>query len=250
MFRRKEPRRRPESAALLRDAIAKHLGIDESSAVSGMSLAPVRPILSVTGFVCRSEDQEALDDILRRCLSPPRLAAQEPGADALPSLIVVSGEPGIGKSSVVQEAERIARGHGCQVYEGRCFDGNLFPFQPFVEIIRQLVAELRLQERREAATPADADLKGTHVAGLPTGSLVRLLAIVNDYSGELLRIEPELRKYLPGEAYHQVDFGRDADYIFRALAAFLIEIARRDRRLVATPRLPRDGKRWPRRVRA
>ena len=65
---------------------------------------------------------------------------------------MVSGEPGIGKSSVVQEAERIARGHGCQVYEGRCFDGNLSPFQPFVEIIRQLIAELRLQERREAAS--------------------------------------------------------------------------------------------------
>ena len=95
----------------------------------------------------RSE-QEALDDVLRRCLRPARPvdAARSPA-----SLIVVSGEPGIGKSSVVQEAERIARGHGCQVYEGRCFDGNLSPFQPFVEIIRQLIAELRLQERREAA---------------------------------------------------------------------------------------------------
>jgi len=97
--------------------------------------------------------------------------------------VVVSGEPGIGKSSVVQEAERIARGHGCQVYEGRCFDGNLSPFQPFVEIIRQLIAEMRLQERREAAGPADEDLTGTHVAGLPAQSLVRLLAIVNNYKG-------------------------------------------------------------------
>ena len=124
----------------------------------------------------------------------------------------------------MQEAERIARGHGCQVYEGRCFDGNLSPFQPFVEIIRQLIAELRLQERREAAA-ADVDLTGTHVAGLPAESLARLLAIVNDYSGELLRIAPELRKYLPGEAYQQVDFGREADYIFRALSAFFVEIA-------------------------
>ena len=141
------------------------------------------------------------------------------------SLVVVSGEPGIGKSSVVQEAERIARGHGCQVYEGRCFDGNLSPFQPFVEILRQLIAELRLQERREAAAPTDEDLTGTHVAGLPAESLVRLLAIVNDYSGELLRIAPELRKYLPGEAYQQVDYGREADYIYRALSAFFLEIA-------------------------
>ena len=54
---------------------------------------------------------------------------------------------------------------------------------------------------------------------------MRLLAIVNDYSGELLRIAPELRKYLPGEAYQQVDFGREADYIYRALSSFFLEIA-------------------------
>ena len=181
----------------------------------------LRPGLSVTGFVCRASEQELINDVLRRCLRPGSAETR----DEIPaSLIVVSGEPGIGKSSVVQEAERIARGHGCQVYEGRCFDGNLSPFQPFVEIIRQLIAELKLQERREVAAP-DADLTGTHVAGLPAESLVRLLGIVNDYRGELLRIAPELRKYLPGEAYQQVDFGREADYIYRALTAFFLEIA-------------------------
>jgi hypothetical protein len=86
--------------------------------------------------------------VVRRCLRP----APSPDGEVPPPLIVVAGEPGIGKSSVVQEDERIARGHGCQVYEGRCFDGNLSPFQPFVEIVRQLIAELKLQERREALT--------------------------------------------------------------------------------------------------
>ncbi len=221
-YLRKEVRRRPSSAALLRDAIAEYLGIDDQTAVYGAGLAPSRPILSVTGFVCRSLELDALDAVLQRCLSPSGIAAT--GVEALPSLVVVSGEPGIGKSSVVQEAERIARGHGCQVYEGRCFDGNLSPFQPFVDLVRQLIAELRLQERRDEAMP-DVDLTGTHVAGLPAESAARLLAIVKDYSGELLRIAPELRKYLPGEAYQQVDFGREADYIFRALSAFFVEIA-------------------------
>jgi predicted ATPase len=145
--------------------------------------------------------------------------------DVPPSLVAVVGEPGIGKSSVVQEAERIARGHGCQVYEGRCFDGNLAPFQPFVEIIRQLITELKLQERREADAAPEVDLTATHAAELPVDSVARLLAIVKDYSGELLRIAPELRKYLPGEAYQQVDFGREADDIFRALSAFFVELA-------------------------
>jgi len=220
-YLRKQPRRRPESAGILRSAIAAFLGVDEQTAVSGVSIPLLRPGLSVTGFVCRASEQELINDAQRRCLRPRSAETR----DEIPaSLIVVSGEPGIGKSSVVQEAERIARGHGCQVYEGRCFDGNLSPFQPFVEIIRQLIAELKLQERREVAAP-DADLTGTHVAGLPADSLARLLGIVNDYRGELLRIAPELRKYLPGEAYQQVDFGREADYIYRALTAFFLEIA-------------------------
>jgi hypothetical protein len=160
-------------------------GIDERSMVSGASLVEMRPRLSVTGFVCRTREQEAIDDVFRRCLRPASGSNQE----VPPSLVVISGEPGIGKSSVVQEAERIARGHGCQVYEGRCFDGNLSPFQPFVEILRQLIAEMRLQERREAACPTDEDLTGTHVAGLPAQSLVRLQTIVNEYRGELLRSE-------------------------------------------------------------
>jgi eukaryotic-like serine/threonine-protein kinase len=218
-YLRKQPRRRPDCGGLLRSSIAGILGIDERTAVSGVSIPSLRPSLAVTGFVCRVREQEILGDVVRRCLRPI------PSGEEIPaSVIVVSGEPGIGKSSVVQEAERIARGHGCQVYEGRCFDGNLSPFQPFAEILRQLIAELKLQERREVAA-ADEDLTGTHVAGLPAQSLVRLLGVVNDYRGELLRIAPELRKYLPGEAYQQVDYGREADYIHRALAAFFLEIA-------------------------
>jgi hypothetical protein len=160
-YLRKQPRRRPDSAGILRAEIASYLGVDERSMVTGASLVAMRPGLSVTGFVCRAREQEAIDDVLRRCLRP----AGGPGQEVPPSLVVVSGDPGIGKSSVVQEAERIARGHGCQVYEGRCFEGNLSPFQPFVEVLRQLITEMRLQERREATGPTDEDVTGTHVAG-------------------------------------------------------------------------------------
>jgi tetratricopeptide (TPR) repeat protein len=220
-YLRKQSMRRPNSAGLLRSALAAALGVDEQVAVSGVFLPSQRPTLSVTGFVCRNHEQELIHDVLERCL---HLERAEPGEDVPAALVVVSGEPGIGKSSVVQEAERVARGHGCQVYEGRCFDGNQSPFHPIVEVLRQLMAELKLQERREA-TPTDADLTATHTAGVPIASLVGLLGVVNDYRGELLRIAPELRKYLPGEAYQQVDYGREADYIHRALAAFFLEVA-------------------------
>ena len=119
------------------------------TAVSGIAIPTPRRGLSVTGFVCRDREQELLEDLLPRSLklvAPPR---RSPRADHCGQR-----RAGIGKSSVVQEAERIARGHGCQVYAGRCFDGNLSPFQPFVEIIRQLIAGLKIQERREQGGPA------------------------------------------------------------------------------------------------
>ena len=104
---RKEPRRRPDSAGLLRSAIAAHLGIDESTAVYAGSLTPARPMLSVVGFVCRSHELETLDDVLCRCLSPSGFDDSAAGLEVPPSLIVVSGEPGIGKSSIVQEADAL-----------------------------------------------------------------------------------------------------------------------------------------------
>ena len=126
-YLRKQPRRRPESAGLLRSAIAgvpRHRRRDRRL----RSLDPV-----AAAGACRSPASSA-GPASRSCSTTSCGAASgraQPTRDEVPaSLIVVSGEPGIGKSSVVQEAERIARGHGCQVYEGRCFDGNLSPFQP------------------------------------------------------------------------------------------------------------------------
>ena len=103
-YLRKPTRRRPDSAGLLRSAIAESLGVEARSMVSGVSIPLARPTLSVTGFVCRAAEQETLDDVVRRCLRPSSSVGDAPAP-----LIVISGEPGIGKSSVVQEAERLAR---------------------------------------------------------------------------------------------------------------------------------------------
>ena len=61
-YLRKQPRRRPDSAALLRSAIAGYLGIDEGTAITGVSVPSARPGLSVTGFVCRTREQERLEE--------------------------------------------------------------------------------------------------------------------------------------------------------------------------------------------
>jgi tetratricopeptide (TPR) repeat protein len=220
-YLRKPARKRPDSAALLRDAIAAHLKLSDPSVTLHSAVRSIRSVITVTGFVCRSRELESIELAVRRCLA----ALSSDPLEFPPALIVAMGEPGIGKSSLVREGERAARGHGCQVYQGRCLDGNLSAFQPFVEMIRQLIVDLRMQMRRAAEGVPEEELTGSQSVGVGLEQWAGLSAIVNDYAGEILRIAPDLRKYLPGEAFRQIDFAREADYIFRALSAFFIEVA-------------------------
>ena len=124
-YLRKEPRRRPDSAGLAPRRDRRITSASTSRRPSPASRSPsLRPV--AVGHRLRLPVRRA-GDARRRPAALPAAGLAGSAARSPPSLIVVSGEPGIGKSSVVQEAERIARGHGCQVYEGRCFDGNLVP---------------------------------------------------------------------------------------------------------------------------
>jgi predicted ATPase len=53
------------------------------------------------------------------------------------SLVLVSGEPGIGKSRLIEELADAARARGCRVLTGRCWDGGGAPaYWPWVQIVR------------------------------------------------------------------------------------------------------------------
>ena len=55
-------------------------------------------------------------------------------------VVIVSGEPGIGKTRLCDELSRIAEHHGVPMVWGRCWEaGGAPPFWPWVEIIRSLV---------------------------------------------------------------------------------------------------------------
>jgi tetratricopeptide (TPR) repeat protein len=57
------------------------------------------------------------------------------------SLVMVAGEPGMGKTRLVEEAGAYARLHRAQVLVGRCYEGEAAsPYSPFVEIIREYVS--------------------------------------------------------------------------------------------------------------
>src|SRR6516165_4967701 len=57
------------------------------------------------------------------------------------SLVMVAGEPGIGKTRLAEEAGVYARQRGAHVLVGRCYEGeSATPYSSFVEVIREYVS--------------------------------------------------------------------------------------------------------------
>jgi predicted ATPase len=63
------------------------------------------------------------------------------------SLVMVAGEPGIGKTRLAEEAGAYARLRGAQVLVGRCYEGeSASPYSSFVEVVREYNRNWRLEE--------------------------------------------------------------------------------------------------------
>jgi DNA-binding NarL/FixJ family response regulator len=98
-------------------------------------------------------------------------------ADGQPTVVLVSGDPGIGKSTLVGEA---ARRTGVDAFVGRCVQvgGDAIPLAPVVDLIRQI------SRRREPGTlPSLSPLIEMAASGArKPGALLTLLV---DLTGEL-----------------------------------------------------------------
>ena len=90
--------------------------------------------------------------------------------DGARRLVLVSGEPGIGKTRLAAQFARRAFADGAIVLFGRCDEEGLLAQQPFAEALRQ------------------------YVRACPTAELASRVQIV---SGELRRIVPELAERIP-----------------------------------------------------
>ena len=87
------------------------------------------------------------------------------------SLVMVTGEPGIGKTRLAEEAGIYARQRGAQALVGRCYEGEAAsPYSPFVEAIREYVS----------TRPGDA-----------------LKAEMGDGASDLAKLVLEIRKRFP-----------------------------------------------------
>lgn len=117
------------------------------------------------------------------------------------SLVLLVGEPGIGKTRTADELGRRVRAAGCAVFEGRCFEGEGAPsFWPWVQILR------------DAVEPLDPDALREHLgSGAP----------------DVAHLLPELHERLPevGEL-HGLDSAQARFRLFDAVSRFLIDLSR------------------------
>ena len=114
-------------------------------------------------------------------------------------LVLIAGEPGIGKTRLAAEFAASAHADGALVLYGHCDEDAPIPFQPFVEALRSWAAEVPAHEL-SARLPADV---GELALLLPE---LRRLASVDE-----LAADPETRRYRLFEAIHELLGALSAD---------------------------------------
>ncbi len=134
---------------------------------------PIR-LESHAAFVGRGRERAVLDDALR--------AAE---ADGRRRVVLVSGEPGIGKTSLAADFARAAHARGAFVLYGRCDEDLGIPYQPWAEAIEHLA--------RHAP-----DLVPTDEVSARGGELRRLLPELSPREpiAALQQHEPDTERYL------------------------------------------------------
>jgi DNA-binding SARP family transcriptional activator len=122
--------------------------------------------------------------------------ALEDAAGGQGRLVLVSGEPGIGKSRLAAELARHARAHGAQVLAGRCWEAGGAPaFWPWVQSLRSY---LRVEARDE------------------------LVSELGPGAAEVAAILPELHELIPGLRPPAAPESEGARFrLFHATAEFL-----------------------------
>jgi class 3 adenylate cyclase/tetratricopeptide (TPR) repeat protein len=134
-------------------------------------------------FVARGKEVEDLAALPERAYAGPRQIA------------IVCGEPGIGKTTLAAEAASAARAEGIRILYGRNEEGIGTAYQPFVEILNQIVWDV------------PSTLLECHVA---------------EHGGELRRLVPALSSRIPGVPEPQTADPEDERYQLYAGVADLI----------------------------
>jgi class 3 adenylate cyclase len=155
---------------------------------------------------------------------PPRLATKAPLAmfgraaesevlaaawakakDGQRQLMLIAGEPGIGKTRLATEAALAAYAEGGTVLLGTCDEDVNLPYQPFVEALRHYV------------THASEEVLAAHV---------------REHKGELVRLAPDLARRVPDLPAPQVAEAETERYLLFEAATGLLSAASQRQPLV------------------
>lgn len=129
----KAPDERPASAADVAVQLRASIQIREGQSAVQEAPAQAPASSDVRGvdwsvFVAREKEMEQLKESLERAMS------------GRPALVTVVGDPGIGKTRLVDEFSVYARLRGCQLLTGRSYETQAsVPYRPFVDALRQYV---------------------------------------------------------------------------------------------------------------
>jgi DNA-binding SARP family transcriptional activator/DNA-binding transcriptional regulator YhcF (GntR family) len=106
----------------------------------GDDRAPLQMSRSEVGFVGREEERHSLIDYLEMVLAGPG------------GVVLVEGDPGVGKTRFAMEAAEDAEWRGFEVSWGTCKPGALRPFAPLTEVLESL-SSLRVEQLSEQLAP-------------------------------------------------------------------------------------------------
>jgi DNA-binding SARP family transcriptional activator len=115
-------------------------------------------------------------------------------------LVMVAGEPGIGKTRLAEEVAVHAAAQGLRVVWGRCYEGEGAPaFWPWVQVVRELLTDV---------TPGD------------------LAGVLGPSGGELSQLLPELKELVPGlDPPPVVDMAAACFRLYQAVTGLLGRLA-------------------------
>ncbi len=133
------------------DEVGSPASLGSGAVVDG---APTPTTGAGVEFVGRELDMSALERALTRTRA------------GIGSIAVVTGDAGIGKTRLLEEAARTATADGMAVYRGRCYEGDgTPPFWPWTEIVRSMSADLD-DDALRAAVSWHADELGSLLPAL------------------------------------------------------------------------------------
>ncbi|HEX2154487.1 MAG TPA: AAA family ATPase [Acidimicrobiia bacterium] len=113
-------------------------------------------------------------------------------------LVFIAGEPGIGKTASAAAWSRTVYDEGALVVAGRCAPEAVIPYQPFIEILHQILAD-------------------------PGG--LAAVAGLGSPASELCRLVPDLAGSLPARTTVQAEPGTERYLLYEAVVSALYRIA-------------------------